>query len=55
MNETTSERLNVCFACGDEIERCEFCDGEECPKAMCYGCVIVAIGQEIPQLRRLSW
>jgi hypothetical protein len=44
----TMERL-VCCECGDQIEWCEFCEGEECPSSICYGCGIVAIGQEIAQ------
>ncbi len=50
MNETTTGRQLVCCLCDGWIECCEFCDGEDCPKAICYRCVIVAVGQEIPQI-----
>ena len=45
----TKQRL-ACCECEDMIDCCEFCDGEECPKAICYGCAIVKVAQEIPQL-----
>jgi len=50
MDERPTRKRLVCYECGDEVDCCEFCDGEMCPKAICRGCVIVAIGQEIPQV-----
>lgn len=50
MNETEAKQQLRCGECGCVIGCCEFCDDEECPKAICYGCLIVAIGQEIPEL-----
>lgn len=45
--QTKEERR--CGHCGGVIVCCEFCDGEECPKGVCYGCVIVALGEAVPQ------
>jgi hypothetical protein len=39
----------VCEHCDCDIESCAFCDSEDCPKPVCYGCVIVDIGQEIEE------
>ncbi|MCA1834546.1 MAG: hypothetical protein ABR548_11975 [Actinomycetota bacterium] len=49
MDEAISGEVFVCRGCGDAIDSCEFCDGEDCPNAICYGCVIIDIGQEIPE------
>lgn len=46
--ETTAQHL-VCSLCSERIDQCEFCDEEDCAKAICYRCTIVAIGQEIPE------
>ena len=38
-----------CSNCGDEIHWCEFCDDPDCPIALCYGCVHLALGEMVPQ------
>lgn len=38
-----------CQICGAAIECCEFCDEEDCAKAVCYACVIVVLGEALPQ------
>jgi hypothetical protein len=49
MDEAGTNQLLVCRDCGAQIECCEFCERDACPEGLCYGCVIVTIGQEIPQ------
>jgi hypothetical protein len=43
----TEQRLR-CEDCDCEIECCEFCDAEDCAKAMCYGCVAVLLSHSVP-------
>jgi hypothetical protein len=51
MGEDVVEKQKlICAHCDCEVEYCAFCDEEDCPKATCYTCVIVAIGQETSQL-----
>ena len=38
-----------CAGCGDEVERCEFCESPSCKAATCYHCVNVDLGQAKPQ------
>jgi hypothetical protein len=38
-----------CSGCSTRIEECAFCDEPDCGVAMCYGCLNVALGQEMPQ------
>jgi len=38
-----------CLECGDEIDVCECCEEPDCPKAICYGCLALALGQTAPQ------
>ena len=35
----------ACADCGKAIDCCEFCDRPDCPAAVCYRCVSVALGQ----------
>jgi len=39
-----------CAACGKAIDCCEFCDRPDCPTAICYRCLGVALGQATPEL-----
>lgn len=48
MAERRQRRGLRCRACGAPIECCEFCEGEDCPEAACYGCVIVALEETLP-------
>jgi hypothetical protein len=34
-----------CSNCGAQIDACYFCDGVDCPKAVCYTCISVALRQ----------
>ncbi len=38
-----------CERCGADVERCAFCDEELCRDALCYRCVRILLGVEIPQ------
>jgi hypothetical protein len=49
MSEAVEGKRLRCSDCGCAIDCCQFCDEEACPKAICYMCVIVSIGQEIRQ------
>ena len=49
MTERTDTEQCVCSHCDCAIDRCQMCDEENCPRAVCYSCVIVEIGQEIRQ------
>jgi hypothetical protein len=41
-----------CSECRCSIECCAFCDETGCTVAVCYGCMIVALGESAPQLHR---
>ncbi len=38
-----------CGQCGAAVERCAFCDEEQCLEALCYRCVRINLGLEVPQ------
>jgi hypothetical protein len=38
-----------CARCGDLISNCECCDQPDCPEALCYECVAVALGETMAQ------
>ncbi len=38
-----------CERCGAVVERCAFCDQGQCRDPLCYRCVRIALGLEIPQ------
>jgi hypothetical protein len=39
----------VCSHCGCSIDCCAFCDETGCAVAICYGCMIVEVGQTAAQ------
>ena len=39
----------TCAKCDCCIERCAFCEEPDCSSAVCYGCMIVALGQTAAQ------
>jgi hypothetical protein len=39
----------TCAECDDAIDRCEFCDDPDCPRALCYRCLHVGLGDIVPQ------
>jgi hypothetical protein len=39
----------ACSKCECSIERCSFCEEAGCSVAVCYGCMIVALGQTAAQ------
>ncbi len=41
--------VRPCSGCGRAIDCCEFCDATDCPTAICYRCLQVALGQALPQ------
>jgi hypothetical protein len=40
-----------CSQCECGLDWCAFCDESGCAVAICYGCMIVALGQTAPQAR----
>ena len=49
MSGEPPEASTVCSGCGAEIECCEVCGDEPCPKALCSTCLSLAVGQSVPQ------
>jgi hypothetical protein len=45
--ETARSDRHVCTGCGKTIDACCFCDGEDCPCALCYMCVVVGLGESL--------
>jgi hypothetical protein len=39
----------ACDSCGRDVEMCFFCEREGCDRAVCYRCVVVALGEFVPQ------
>ena len=50
MDEARSDSRIECRSCDCAIEYCQFCDKEDCEKAVCYGCMIIALRAQIPDL-----
>ena len=48
MSQDASVMLR-CSRCGAYIAECAFCDEPDCRTAICYGCLNVALGQEMQQ------
>jgi hypothetical protein len=48
-NTGEDETTLTCHDCGDQIDCCEFCDGSDCVVALCYGCVHLTLGENVPQ------
>ena len=48
MSHDVSAALH-CSRCGTRITECAFCDESDCREAICYGCLNVALGQEMQQ------
>jgi len=40
-----------CQACGAAIEACEFCEGPDCPAAICYSCLRKALDENRSNFR----
>ncbi len=45
-NATAATR---CSRCGRRIDECACCNEPDCGAAICYRCLNVAVGQEMPQ------
>lgn len=45
MRMESETRVILCSNCGMQIDVCCFCDEIDCPKAICYTCISVALGQ----------
>jgi hypothetical protein len=43
--EAESKPGLVCSDCHCDIECCAFCEEEECGAAICFGCMVVDLGQ----------
>lgn len=39
----------ACCRCGANTEDCAFCEGQDCPNAICYECLNLALGQAFAQ------
>jgi len=47
---TTQERTFLqCSECDEPIAECELCDEPECPQAICYSCITLALGETMAQ------
>jgi hypothetical protein len=49
VEERTGSGL-TCLRCGRSLARCAFCETTECPYAICYADLVVALGTSIPPL-----
>lgn len=45
MRMESETRVLLCSNCGMQIDVCYFCDEIDCPNAVCYTCISVALGQ----------
>lgn len=45
MSMGSEVRVLLCSNCGAQIDICYFCDEGDCPKAVCYTCISVALRQ----------
>ena len=39
----------TCAQCGGAVGDCAFCDQEGCLHPLCYRCVRIVLGEEVPQ------
>ena len=49
--ETETATDLTCSECHCSVDWCAFCDESNCAVAICYGCMITALGQTAPQAR----
>ena len=52
MSEQPSEAAETasrCLKCGTAIEECACCQKTDCGVAICFDCLNIAIGQDVPQ------
>ena len=50
MTSAGQQRREVtCKRCRTVVEFCALCERGECPDPLCYRCVRITLGQEIPQ------
>ncbi len=49
MSGDERQRAASCERRGAAVERSAFCDQEQCRDPLCYRCVRIALGLEIPQ------
>jgi hypothetical protein len=45
MNTKAEAAMLSCSNCSAQIDVCYFCDEGDCPKAVCYTCISIALGQ----------
>ncbi len=48
MSENVTAAMR-CARCGKRIEECACCNEADCGDPICYHCLNVAVGQEMPQ------
>jgi hypothetical protein len=49
VRSTTMAEDQACGSCGRDVEVCFFCERQDCDDAQCYRCVVVALGEFVPQ------
>jgi hypothetical protein len=47
---TIVERALICMTCGSSIERCAFCERDDCGHTICFRCLRIEFGQSIAPL-----
>ena len=50
MQDDDRVRILVCKGCDRGIEWCSFCDEADCAAAVCYRCLVIALGEATPEL-----
>ena len=48
--ESTAVQEVRCNSCGCDIDYCSFCDESGCAVAICYGCMVEALGESLGPL-----
>jgi hypothetical protein len=44
------EETLICRGCQRAIEWCSFCDEDDCAAAVCFYCLVVALGESAPRV-----
>lgn len=39
----------ICTNCGVILEICAFCERDQCPEAICYRCLRIALGESMAE------
>ncbi len=53
MNESPTQAPSgvvlLCSECDRSLDWCSFCDSDECRAAVCYSCLVIALGESLGQ------